>query len=141
MSNFMNLKQRICRKPFSIPKIKDMLLNLEGFTYASSLDLNMGYYRIELSPEAKNIHTIVIPWGKYEYQKLPMGVCNSHDIFPENIFKQFDGFNMAYAYIDDVIVITKNNFEYHLKALYRVLQILAEAGLKVNTEKFFFRKT
>ena len=93
-----------------------MLLNLEGLTYASSIDLNMGYYHIDLSPGAKQLCTIVLPWGKYDYQKLPMGVYNSPDIFQENISEQFDGFNMVCAYIDDVLVITKNNFESYLKA-------------------------
>ena len=29
-----------------MPKINEMLLKLEGFQYATSLDLNMGYYNI-----------------------------------------------------------------------------------------------
>ena len=48
---------------------------------------------------------------------------------------------MVHAYIDDVLVITKNNFEDHLKALGRVLKRLTEAGLKVNVEKSFFGQT
>ena len=47
LSNFRKLNQIIRRKPLLIPEIQDMLLNLEGFTYTSSLDLNMGYYHIE----------------------------------------------------------------------------------------------
>ena len=109
-----------------------MILNLEGFTYESSLDLNMGYYHIHLSPGSKDIYTIVLPWGNYEYQKLPMGVYKSPDIFQEKISKLFDGFDMVRLYIDDVLNITTNNTKYHLKALDRVLKRLAEAGLKVN---------
>ena len=45
---------------------------------------------------------------------------------------------MVRAYIDDVLVITKNNFEDNIKSLDRILQILAEAGFKVNIEKSFF---
>ena len=63
LSNFKKINQRICRKPFSIPKIKGMILDLEGFTYASYIDLNMGYYNIELSPGSKQLCTIVLPWG------------------------------------------------------------------------------
>ena len=114
-----------------------MLLNLEGFTYVSSLDLNIVYYHIELSSVSKQLCTILPPWVKYEYQNIPMGVCNSPDIFQENIFKQFDGFDMVRAYIYDVLVITKNDFEDYLKSLDRVLQRIAEAGLKVNAEKYF----
>ena len=67
-------------KPFPIPKIQDILLKLEGFKYATSLDLNMGYYHIELSPDSRKLCTIVLPWGKYEYLRLPMGLCNIADV-------------------------------------------------------------
>ena len=40
ISDFRELNKRIKRKPFPIPHIQDMLLNLEGFKYATSLDLN-----------------------------------------------------------------------------------------------------
>ena len=93
-----------------------MLLDLEGFTYASSLDLNMGYYHIELTSRAKQIYTILIRWSKCEYQKLPMGVCNS-PYFQENISKLFEGFDMVCAYINEVIVINKNNSKDNIKSL------------------------
>ena len=67
-----------------------------------------------------------------------MGVCNRPNIFQENISELFYGFNMVHAYIDDVLVITNNNFEDHLKASDKVLQRLVEAGLKLNAEKPFF---
>ena len=63
ISDFRELNKRIKRKPYPIPKIQDMLLNLEGFKYATSLDLNMGYYHIELTPHSKRLCTIVLPWG------------------------------------------------------------------------------
>ena len=85
ISDFRQLNQRIERKPFPIPKIQDLLLKLEGFQYATSLDLNMGYYHISLTPLSKSLCTIVLPWGKYEYQRLPMGLCNSPDIFQEKM--------------------------------------------------------
>ena len=78
--------------PYPIPKIKDLLLRLvEGFTYGTSLDLNMGYYHIELSPRSKEMCTITTQWGKYEYQRLPMGLCNSPDIFQEKMSELLEG--------------------------------------------------
>ena len=106
ISDFRELNKRIRRKPFPIPKIQDLLLKLEGFRYASSLDLNMGYYHIELCPESKRLCTIVLPWGKYEYQKLPMGLCNSPDIFQEKMNEIFAGFEYVRTYIDDLLIIS-----------------------------------
>ena len=118
-----------------------MLLNLEGFQWATSLDLNMGYYHIELNPDSKKYCTIVMPFGKYEYQRIPMGLCNSPDIFQEKMSELMDGLNFVQTYIDDLLVITKESFEDHLEKLDLVLTRLSEAGLKVNGNKSFFART
>ena len=55
------MKLRIKKKPFPIPKIQDLLLKLEGFKYATSLDSNMGYYHNELYPLLRKLGTIVLP--------------------------------------------------------------------------------
>ena len=89
LTDFRELNKRIKRKLYPIPKIQDLLLKLEGFKWATSLDLNMGYYHIHLNPFSKSLCTIVLPWGKYEYQRLPMGLCNSPDIFQENTSEQW----------------------------------------------------
>ena len=140
ISDFRELNKRIRRKPFPIPKIQDLLLKLEGFRYASSLDLNMGYYHIELCPESKRLCTIVLPWGKYEYQKLPMGLCNSPDIFQEKMNEIFAGFEYVRTYIDDLLIISNNSYDDHLEKLDKVFNKLQKAGFKVNAEKSFFAK-
>jgi len=86
ISDFRELNKRIKQKTFPITKMQDLLLKLECFQYGTSLDLNMGYYHIKLNPDAKKLCTIVLPcWGKYEYQRLPMRLCNSPDIFQEKM--------------------------------------------------------
>jgi hypothetical protein len=83
ISDFRELNKRIVRKPYPVPKISHTTLQeLEGFTYATALDLNMGYYTIRLDPAAATICTIIFPWGKYFYQRLPMEFAGSADIFP-----------------------------------------------------------
>ena len=53
ISNFRELNKHILHQPYTIPKIQDILLRLEGFHYGNTLDLNMGYYHIELSSKSK----------------------------------------------------------------------------------------
>jgi hypothetical protein len=56
---------------------------MEGFTFASALDLNMGYYHIKLDADTQNLCTIVFPWhiGKYKYKRLPKGIKIAPDVF------------------------------------------------------------
>jgi len=65
LTDFRRLNERLVRKPFPLPKISTVLQELEGFTFATALDLNMGYYTIRLDPDASRICTIIFPWGKY----------------------------------------------------------------------------
>ena len=140
ISDFRELNKPIKRKPYPIPKIQDMLLNLEGFQYATSLDLNMGYYHIELTPHSKRLCTIVLPWGKYEYQRLPMGLCNSPDIFQEKMGTLMQDLEYVRAYIDDLLILTSGNLTDHLDKLDEVFRRIREAGLKVNANKSFFAR-
>ncbi len=128
LTDFRELNKWIKRKPFPIPKIQDMLQKLEGFQFASSLDLNMGYYHIKLTPNSRRLCTIVLPWGKYEYCALPMGLCNSPDIFQEKISELFAGLEFVNAYIDDILVTSAGSFDDHLSKLDQVLERAQQAG-------------
>eukprot|EP00957_Ditylum_brightwellii_P067686 5137636-Ditylum_brightwellii.AAC.1 len=76
------------------------MLGMEGFRYATLLDFNMGHYHIKMTPGLSTLCTIVLPWGKYEYVKLPMGLCNSPDIFQEKMNELFADLEEVKAYID-----------------------------------------
>jgi dihydroorotate dehydrogenase len=66
-----------------------MIRSMEGFTFATALDLNMGYHHIKLDANAQNLCTIVLLWhmGKYKYKRLPMGVKIAPDVFQNSMSK------------------------------------------------------
>jgi hypothetical protein len=81
LSNLWEVNKRLVQKPFPIPKISTVLQELEGFTFAMARDPNMGYYTIRLDPDASRICTVIFPWGKYSYKRLPTGIAGSPDMF------------------------------------------------------------
>ena len=101
----------------------------------------MGYYHICLGEQASNLCTIILPWAKCRYKRLPMGVSNSPDIFQEKINEMFCGFEFIQAYTNDMLIITKGDWSDHLEKLELTLQKLKDNGLKCNIEKSFFGKT
>ena len=60
ISDFREVNKRLVRTPFPIPKISTVLQEMEGFTYATALDLNMGYYTIRLDPDSQKICTCLL---------------------------------------------------------------------------------
>ena len=94
-------------KPYIILKINEMLLKLEGFQYAKLRGLNMGYYHKQLAGCVSNLCTIIIPWVKYRYKCLPMGVSNSPELFQQKMDHLSQVFSFIHEYIYDLLFLTK----------------------------------
>jgi hypothetical protein len=97
----------------------------------------MGYYTIRLDPKSSEMCTIIFPWGKCSYQRLPMGFGGSADIFQVRMMDLMASLEYVRAYIDDLLIITRGTLEDHLSKIETVLTRLRDARLKVNAAKSF----
>ena len=91
-----------------------MLLKLEVFQYAKFLDLNMGYYNIQLRKNTSNLCMIIILWEKNCYKSLPMGFANYPKTFQQTMNDLYNGFEFICAYIDDLLILTKGYWTDHV---------------------------
>jgi hypothetical protein len=114
LSDFWEVNKRLVRKTFPIPKISTVLQEIKGFSYATALDLNMGFYTIRLDPDASKIYTVIFPRGKYSYKRLPMGIAGSPDIFQEKMSELKESLEFVRAYLDNLLCISKLSLEDHL---------------------------
>jgi Reverse transcriptase (RNA-dependent DNA polymerase) len=117
-----------------------MIRSMEGFTFDTTLDLNMGYYHIKLDADAQKLCTIVFPWGKYKYKRLPMGIkiATSPDVFQNVMTTLTKDMEYVKTYLDDLLILSNNNFKDHLLKLEMVQVRLSTAGMRVNASKSKF---
>ena len=135
VSDFRRLNQFIVRRPFPLPSIPETLRRLDGFAFCTALDLNMGFWTIPLDAASQRLCTIILPWGKYCYQRLPMGLACSPDIYQEKMSSLFP---QVIVYQDDLLILSKGSFDNHLQLLRQVFDILADNNLQVNALKSSF---
>ena len=90
-----------------------------------------------MDPKVQKYLTIILPWGKYRYKKMPMGLSISADVFQREMTKLFDGLDFVMVYIDDILVITKGNYEDHLSKLRTVLKKMLDKGMQLEAKKYF----
>jgi hypothetical protein len=130
------LKRRV--SPISYSKdcfYADMIRSMEGFTFASALDLNMGYYHIKLDYDAQNLCTVVFSWnmGKYKYKRLPMGIKIVWFLmyFKTSCLSLSKIWNMLRltCYLDDLLILINNSFKDHLLKLEMLLARLSTKEL------------
>ena len=138
ITDFRQVNSQIVRKPYPIPRIADTLQQMEGFKYATALDLNMGYYTIRLDAKSKDITTIVTEFGKFRYNVLPMGMCVSGDIFQAKVYDLLGDIEGVKCYIDDILAVCKGTIAEHLEQLRTIFRRFRAAGLKVNASKCSF---
>eukprot|EP00970_Alexandrium_tamarense_P007288 scaffold1320_cov130-Alexandrium_tamarense.AAC.2 len=98
----------------------------------------MGYYTIRLDPDASKLCTIILPWGKYSYARLPMGVAGSPDLFQSKMSALMANLEYVSTYLDDLLILSKGTFDDHLEKMVKVFERLREAGLRVNAAKSTF---
>jgi Reverse transcriptase (RNA-dependent DNA polymerase) len=138
ISNFKKLNSLLQRHPFPIPKIGDMIRSMEGFTFATALDLNMGYYHIKFDTDAQKLCTIIFLWEKYMYKRLPMGIKITLDVFQNVMSKLAQDLAYVKTYLDDLLILTNSNFVDHLTKLEMVLPRLSTSGMRVIASKSTF---
>jgi hypothetical protein len=120
-----------------LPLIDDVLWKVQGFTYATCLDLNHGYYHFELDKQSKLLCGIILPWGRYVYARLPQGCMPSSDIFQCHMTKIFYDFEDIIVYIDNIILFTNTTFHHHLQRLALVHERIQSQNLHVHVEETF----
>ena len=117
ITDYRKVNRQIVCKPFPIPRIADTLQQLEGFTFATALDLNMGYYTIPFAERSKDVTTIVTKFGKFRYTCLPMGMVISGDVFQSKMYDLIGDIEGVKTYIDDILCVRKNSFAQHITQL------------------------
>ena len=95
-------------------------------------NFNTGYYTLEFSPQSCNLATIVTEFGKFRYNRVPIGICNSGDTFQakvDGILGDIEGFK---TYINNIMVLNKGILSKHIDHIIFIFARLHSSGLKTN---------
>ena len=135
-SDVRELDKVLKRKVYPLPLIDEVVSRRAGYKFFTKLDLTMMYYSFELDDESKELCTIVTPYGKYQYQRMAMGLKPAPDVAQYYIEKTLHGLKeeSVEVYIDDVGPFS-NSYEEHMQLIKTVVERLQEAGFKINPLK------
>jgi transposase InsO family protein len=134
--DYRKLNEVTEKDAYPLPRIDDCLDCLSGAKLFSTLDLQAGYWQIEVKEEDRPKTAFITRSGLYEYVTMPFGLTNGPGTFERCMELVLRGlqWKTLLIYLDDVILFCQS-VPQSLEQLDEVFGRLAQAGLKLKPSK------
>ena len=129
--NLRKLNNKMIKDVQSLPRIEDSLDCLDGATIFTSLDLQSGYWQVELTEASQPLTVFTIkPLRFYKCVQMPFGLTNAPATFQCLMESSLGDMHLKWCiiYLDDIIVSSKTPEE-HIQRLRGMFEKLSDAGL------------
>ena len=72
--------QAIEQERHPVPTVEDLIVDMNGSTVFSKIDLNQGYHQLKLEENSRGITTFAMHTGLFRYKRLSFGVNSAAEI-------------------------------------------------------------
>jgi len=134
--DYRSLNDLTLKDAYPIPRIDMCIDCLATASIFSCLDLQSGYWQLEMDERDRPKTAFITKYGLFEHTKMPFGLCNAPSTFQrcmEFIFRGMQ-WQTILIYLDDIIIFS-SNLDEHFEHLNEVLKRLKNAGLKLKPSK------
>ncbi|KAL4329720.1 hypothetical protein AHAS_Ahas13G0328300 [Arachis hypogaea] len=139
--DYRQLNKVTVKNKYPLPRIDDLMDQLQGAGVFSKIDLRSGYHQIRVKEDDIPKTAFRTRYGHYEFVVMSFGLTNAPAVFMDYMNRVFRPFldKFAVVFIDDILVYSKmvKEHEEHLRI---VLQILKEQKLYAKLSKYEFWK-
>ena len=109
-------------------------------TVFTIVDFTKGYWMVVLHPESRKLTCIVLPFGRFQWTRLPMGTVVSQDIFQSKLDSIFIDRKGVTGIADDMVIAGRDEME-HDRNFLAFMEKCMSNNLTLNSEKIQFKQS
>ena len=98
------LNEALIREHYRLPTLDDVLTQLKGARIFNKLDVKEAFWHVKLDHESSMLTTMITPFGRYRWLRLPFGLKVSSEIFQRKLGEALEGLENTINVADDIIL-------------------------------------
>ncbi|GJU19197.1 putative reverse transcriptase domain-containing protein [Tanacetum coccineum] len=124
--HYRELNKLTVKNHYPLPRIDDLLDQLQGSCVYSKINLRSGYHQLKVRDEDISKTAFRTRYGHYEFQVMPFGLTNAPAVYMvlmNRVCKPYlDKF--VIVFIDDILIYSRNKEEHadHLRIILELLR-------------------
>ena len=131
-----DLNEALERELYHTRSVDEITAKLQGMTVFTIVD----YWIVVLHPDSRKLTCMELPFGRFQWARLPMGTVVAQDIFQSKLDAIFIGMEGVTGIADDMIIAGKDEME-HDRNFLAFMEKCMENNLTLNLEKIQFKQS
>ena len=98
------LNEALQREHYKLPTLDDVLHQFKDAKLFTKLDIKQAYWHVRLDEESSYLTTMITPFGRYRWMRLPFGLKVSSEIFQRKLTDALEGLKNTVNVADDIVI-------------------------------------
>ena len=138
--DFRDLNEALERKPYHTCSVDEITAKFQGMTVFTIVDFKKGYWMVVLHPDSRKLTCMALPFGRFQWTRLPMGTVVAQDIFQSRLVSILIGMEGVTGIADDMVIAGRDEMEDD-RNLLAFMEKCMSNNLTLNSEKIQFKQT
>ena len=135
-----DLNEALERELYQTCSMDEITAKLQGITVFTIVDFKKGYWMVVLHPESRKLTCMALPFGRFQWTRLPMGTVVAQDIFQSKLDSIFIGMEGVTGIADDMVIAGRDEME-HDRNVLAFMEKCMSNNLTLNSEKIQFKQS
>ena len=143
VQDYQQLNEWTIKNCYPLPLILELIACVQNVKRFTKVDIRWGYNNIHIKEGNEHKAAFIMNQGLFEPTVMFFGLTNSPATFQtmmNTIFAKEIAEGWLIVYMDDILIATKDNLEFHEKCVHQMLEKLKKHDLYLKPEKCVFEQ-